>query len=511
MADQFKKFIFENLTLGPIGLREPEGKGDEEKAPKLATQEEAELLTSDESMKVWLAAFTHKSVSPTDNYEFLEIVGDSVLSDCFMDYFDQYREEKSLQGVINEEVMTGLKNHWLAKEQLATFSTEYGFIEFIKFKVGAVKATELKSIREDVFEAFFGAIRNLGRKVLTRGRGYEISFWYLRLILDQQTFELSSEKLKSKVTALKELFQGLYGGTAEPGGFAVYDQDLKEVRWTICDFDNLELASVTAPDLPTAKEKASELALAHLKERGIDPSTVRSAKNKRLEDPEIKAKVAEANEVLKAVNEAGGYNYALLTGIESLRNEPSNRKSGFVIGVYTREVGKKANELTRLSVGTGASWKSAVINALDNFILRRGISLSVNPFNASEHPEKEPEVGESILEPRSYRPEGFRGRGRGAGKGRGRGVSRDVRDVRDVRSQRGAPKRGGPRGRGRGGEDRRSDSANAVSRSEGRPKGESSDSQSDIGSPVSGSRSLTDIKSPRFTGKWTRGGKAERD
>ena len=40
-------------------------------------------------MKLWDMAFTHKSADPKNNYEFIEILGDSILNASIVAYMDE--------------------------------------------------------------------------------------------------------------------------------------------------------------------------------------------------------------------------------------------------------------------------------------------------------------------------------------------------------------------------------------------------------------------------------------
>lgn len=107
------------------------------------------MLVSASAARIWIPAFTHSSYNPNDgeNYEVLEKLGDSVMKLNFTWYMIKRYSN------INEGQLGRLSDHYLSKEFQANLSNSYGFSEYILTNLDLSI-----HVREDVLEAFFGAL-----------------------------------------------------------------------------------------------------------------------------------------------------------------------------------------------------------------------------------------------------------------------------------------------------------------------------------------------------------------
>lgn len=125
--------------------------------PYMTDNEQAQdLLAGSDAMKIWIRAFTHSTYDPIDNYEYYEKLGDSIISVNFFEFLGKYYPNKFDQSGLGE-----LKNHYLSKTVLSKLSSELGLPAFLLKNID-----ESIHLREDVFEAFFGAIKIISENIL---------------------------------------------------------------------------------------------------------------------------------------------------------------------------------------------------------------------------------------------------------------------------------------------------------------------------------------------------------
>ena len=122
-----------------------------------------------EQMVVWGNAFTHESVSPTDNYEDLEYLGDRVLKYVFAKYLMERLPH------LGKSEYTELDNVYMSKMYQAELSHDLGFGPFIRIE-GLDRAN--LNVESDVFESFFGALEDISDKIAP---GSGSSYCYLMI------------------------------------------------------------------------------------------------------------------------------------------------------------------------------------------------------------------------------------------------------------------------------------------------------------------------------------------
>jgi hypothetical protein len=110
-------------------------------------------MLSDDNMKVWYTAFTHESYNPNrgSNYEELELLGDQGLSYAFTKLLLKVKP-----GISNREA-TKLEHYYLKKGTQAGMSELLGLPNYVRSNMEIDVDT-----KEDVMEAFFGALDKTG-------------------------------------------------------------------------------------------------------------------------------------------------------------------------------------------------------------------------------------------------------------------------------------------------------------------------------------------------------------
>jgi len=218
-----------------------------------------EKLTTPEAMLMWASAFTHISITgvPGQNYEGLETKGDAFLAIAFFSYIDTILPIQERTPVY----YTDLRRFWLSKPELAKFSDELGLFKFIKFDPSIMDKPDV-NLKEDVFEAFFGAMFTIFDKLIGGGTGYLYSYNYLSKFLWNKDILLPPEQVFPSKTRLKELFDGLKWGTARY--ISKGNPNADQITVHVLDPQGDTLGIGTARDRQGAENQAAVNAIANL-------------------------------------------------------------------------------------------------------------------------------------------------------------------------------------------------------------------------------------------------------
>lgn len=153
-----------------------------EKLLKILKPEHAERYLADDVFPLWMKAFTHETFDKGFNYEEMEKIGDSFLKLAFDDYI--IRKFPS----IKKNVISALNQEYMSKKTQKDFAKMEGF-----GLPGIIRAHEMiitTHILEDVFEAFFGALFEVSKKIHGPGAAYLNSSNYLNQFLNRIKFDL---------------------------------------------------------------------------------------------------------------------------------------------------------------------------------------------------------------------------------------------------------------------------------------------------------------------------------
>jgi dsRNA-specific ribonuclease len=177
-------------------------------------------FTDEESMIEFSRAFTHKSWSPSFNYERYEFLGDTIVNDAVAHYISI-----NFPRIQNVAWMTRIKHTLISKKYLASIAHKADFARF--FRYGETLAPILKgsyehanktlnkeylSILEDVFEAFIGALRDVVDKKTVGGVGGIIARRMVHTFLDKNTVPVTYEEIFDPKSRLKEIYDKYHWG-----------------------------------------------------------------------------------------------------------------------------------------------------------------------------------------------------------------------------------------------------------------------------------------------------------
>ena len=177
-------------------------------------------FTDEESMVEFSRAFTHKTWSPTFNYERYEFLGDIIINDAVAHYISI-----NFPHIQNVAWMTRIKHTLISKKYLAALAHEAKFLSFIRYGEelspllkGSYKQAketlnkEYLSILEDVFEAFIGVLRDVVNKKTVDGIGGIISRKMVHTFLDKKTIPVAYDEIFDPKSRLKEIYDKYHWG-----------------------------------------------------------------------------------------------------------------------------------------------------------------------------------------------------------------------------------------------------------------------------------------------------------
>lgn len=150
------------------------------------------------------AAFTSKDYDNEKNYEFFEQLGDLSINKFIVTYMGtKFPQLKSSNGV---GVLASLRILYGSKELLSSLSEKYGMDKYIRCtKEEIIDKNKFRSILEDVFEAFFGALEYSIDKLWYQGLGYVFVYDLLSKMFDEINISIDYETLVDAKTRLNEL------------------------------------------------------------------------------------------------------------------------------------------------------------------------------------------------------------------------------------------------------------------------------------------------------------------
>lgn len=228
---------------------------------KLMSKEEVEKCLKPEGYKIFRKGFTHKSAHENENYEVLELLGDSKLEAAFQDYL--YHK---FPHVTSPAVFTTLVTHYLSKAELARISESFGFPKYLMMnKEYHPSVEEFMTDKEDVFEAFIGALAVVCDMQLQRHMGNVYVAEFVQKVFDKENVDVKDyQKYKTNVSVLKEIYdckgfgQVRYTQTQTNNGF--YVSIVK---------DGVTIGTGQDKIVKNARESAAGQAIEHLKRLGI--------------------------------------------------------------------------------------------------------------------------------------------------------------------------------------------------------------------------------------------------
>jgi dsRNA-specific ribonuclease len=160
------------------------------------------VLTSPRAIKIYDQCMTSSTYDESNNYEYLEQLGDVTANKFLVWYF--YRRFPELVCPRGVKVVARLKINYGSKKVFSQLAHEIGFWEHIKAS-DECKHKKRDDLLEDSFEAFVGATELILDTDVEVGVGGVVAYAYLKSIFDKQPISLKYEDLYDSKTRLKEL------------------------------------------------------------------------------------------------------------------------------------------------------------------------------------------------------------------------------------------------------------------------------------------------------------------
>lgn len=224
------------------------------------------LMVSQRALKMYESVFTHFSADQENNYEWLEILGDSTLNKCVVWYISKrFPQLKCSEGV---KIIARLKINLISKKTFADIAMRLDWWEFVTAEE-EVKQTKKKKLLEDIFEAFFAATEILIDEIVYPGSGYPICYRIIATLFNELDISLEYENLYDPITRLKEVFDYF----KDIGTFA-FENQKKDGHQHVQLYQVVHGLKVPigwgiASLLDDAKQSACKRGLDNLKSRGI--------------------------------------------------------------------------------------------------------------------------------------------------------------------------------------------------------------------------------------------------
>lgn len=162
-----------------------------------------DILTTEDSMNIYSSAFTSEHFDKKNNYQVYEQIGDLSGNKFIVSYM--YRRFPQLFCNEGVAVAARLRIKYGAKESFSVIAKNLGFWNFIS-SPNELRQRMMKSLLEDVFEAFLGATEIILDNKIVMGLGYGIVYDILKNIFDDMDISLKYEDLYDAKTRIKELF-----------------------------------------------------------------------------------------------------------------------------------------------------------------------------------------------------------------------------------------------------------------------------------------------------------------
>ena len=153
--------------------------------------------------ELYSQAFTHPTANPNNNYEPLELLGDSIVNCCIVWYLSRRFPQLNCQDGV--KIIARLKINLVSKKIFADFGDQLNFWKYVSADT-ETRDTKMKKTLEDVFEAFFGATQKLIDSEIRMGVGYSICYNIITNLFDTLHISLKYVDLYDAKTRLKEVF-----------------------------------------------------------------------------------------------------------------------------------------------------------------------------------------------------------------------------------------------------------------------------------------------------------------
>nr|QBK90114.1 MAG: ribonuclease III [Pithovirus LCPAC102] len=186
-----------------------------------------EKLINEDAMGIWKKVFTHKSIDANgiNNYETLEHMGDTVMKTSFDSAVIQKYPD------IDEYTISLMNATYVSKLIQREKSIELGLYKWIRIVI-PISIDE----HEDLLESLFGALFNIGDRVLGKGNGYSLCSNLAKTLYDVDNIDLNTVLAHPK-SAIKEIIEKMHWQTGKALNFDEIEVITKSTYKNITTWD----------------------------------------------------------------------------------------------------------------------------------------------------------------------------------------------------------------------------------------------------------------------------------
>lgn len=123
-----------------------------------------QLLSGNEFMATWIQAFTDPSFrsDESENYEYLEFIGDTILKYAFRMWLKSYFENLQNPVSLTADLMTKYPNFYMSKQFQPLIAGSFGMLKWIRKSESKILKAK---VEEDLMESFCGALHQVGNAI----------------------------------------------------------------------------------------------------------------------------------------------------------------------------------------------------------------------------------------------------------------------------------------------------------------------------------------------------------
>lgn len=153
------------------------------------------------AFQLFCNAFTSENIDPENNYQFLEQLGDLTANKFLVKYtYQKYPQLKCAEGV---KVSARVRINYGSKQSFYPIAEKLGFWPFISSTCDE-RIRRMKSLLEDVLEAFLGTVEYIIDSYYNGCKGYDVCCIILKWIFDEIQISIKYKDLFDSKTQIKE-------------------------------------------------------------------------------------------------------------------------------------------------------------------------------------------------------------------------------------------------------------------------------------------------------------------
>lgn len=185
------------------------------------------IILTDKTWGIFSDVFTSDTVNAKNNYQIYEQLGDLSANKFIVMYM--YQRFPQLRKTNCVKIVARLRINYGAKKSFSEIARKLGFWPFVSANLES-RQRKMKSLLEDVFEAFIGAIELIvDSHTKTIGCGFSVVYKVLSYLFDRIHISLKYEDLYDPKTRLKEMFDS----NLEQLGPLVYECQRDEMKGVV--------------------------------------------------------------------------------------------------------------------------------------------------------------------------------------------------------------------------------------------------------------------------------------